>query len=81
VLWALKHKDESVRLTRYLLKLFEYPLNFVCVHLEGSKNAVSDYLSRIAVVDETKPKNSLGYREAQHVRGVAQHNPDNATIS
>jgi hypothetical protein len=67
VLWALKHKDESVRLTRYLLKLFEYPLNFICVHLEGSKNAVSDYLLRIAIVDETKPRNNLGYRDAQHV--------------
>jgi RNase H-like domain found in reverse transcriptase len=67
VLWALRHKDESVRLTRYLLKLFELPLNFICFHLEGSKNAIADYISRIAFVDENVVTSDIHPKTAQHV--------------
>jgi hypothetical protein len=51
-LWALRHKEECVKLSRYLLKLWEFNINLVFVHIEGSKNGVADWLSRFVLVDE-----------------------------
>jgi len=47
VLWAIKHKDSCIKLTRLLLKLFELNISFACVHLAGERNVVADYLSRL----------------------------------
>ena len=72
VLWAMRHRTECVKLSRYLLKLFELNINFVCCHLAGSKNQIADFLSRIYSVDElanmkTKNVDGLHYKAAQHV--------------
>ena len=51
------------------MKLWEINWNLVCVHLEGSKNNVADYLSRIHFVEEkVKSKNEFGPKSAQHVK-------------
>jgi hypothetical protein len=42
-------------------------LNFICVHLEGSKNAIADYISRIAFVDENVVTSDIHPKTAQHV--------------
>jgi len=48
--------------------LFELNINIVLTHVEGPKNAVADFLSRIYYVPETKsPKDSLGPKSAQHI--------------
>ena len=68
-LWALKHKNENAKLSRYLLKLFELNVNIVITHISGSKNRIADYISRIYFVEEPlKNKDSLKPRMAQHVR-------------
>lgn len=70
VLWALKHKTESVKLSRFLIKLWEFNFNLIAVHIDGKKNSVADFLSRIyGVFDDDKPKNKseLGPKSAQHI--------------
>ena len=68
VLWALRHKDETVKLSRYLLKLFEMNVNLVFVHLEGKRNSVADFLSRMYMVeDNTKKAIDFKPKSAQHV--------------
>jgi hypothetical protein len=71
-LWALRHKEECVKLSRYLLKLWEFNINLVFTHIEGSKNGVADWLSRFVLVEEgltkpSKPKPDFTYKSAQHI--------------
>ena len=68
VLWAMKHKETNVKLSRWLLKLFELNINIVLTHIEGPKNAIADYLSRIyCVPDSRSNKDSLSPKSAQHI--------------
>jgi hypothetical protein len=66
VCWALKHKDDHVKLARYLLKLFELNINIIVTHVAGIRNSVADFLSRIYYVPE-KAKDTLGPKQAQHI--------------
>ena len=65
------HKDDSLQLTRALLKLWEYPFNIVLVHLAGSKNRIADFLSRTAVVgvfrEDNSPKGKAVIRKGIHI--------------
>jgi hypothetical protein len=67
ILWLLRHKDNSVKLMRYALKLFEYSINLVCVHIAGEKNKVADFLSRLVYVTDKKNKSDLMPTDAQHI--------------
>ena len=67
VCWALRHKNESSKLSRYLIKLFEFNISFVVTHLQGDKNKIADYLSRIYVVNEPAAQSQFTPRSAQHV--------------
>jgi Reverse transcriptase (RNA-dependent DNA polymerase)/RNase H-like domain found in reverse transcriptase/Integrase zinc binding domain/Integrase core domain len=70
ILWALKHQNSCVKLSRHLLKLFEFNINLIITHIEGKKNNVADFFSRIyGIPEEIKgPKNSdLKPKDAQHV--------------
>jgi hypothetical protein len=72
ILWAMAHRNECIKLSRYLLKLFELNINFVCVHIAGSKNSIADFLSRIYAVEEpqkfkTKDGVIIGPKQAQHI--------------
>ena len=71
ILWAMRHKDDSLQLTRALLKLWEYPFNIVLVHLAGSKNRIADFLSRTAVVgvfrEDNSPKGKAVIRKGIHI--------------
>ncbi len=68
ILWALRHKESNLKLSRWILKLFEYQINIIITHIAGHRNNVADFLSRIYFVDEPrKSKNELNYRSAQHI--------------
>jgi hypothetical protein len=67
VLWALRHKDDNVKLARWLCKLFELQINLIVTHVVGVRNSVADFLSRLYYVPETKPKDPLGPKSAQHI--------------
>ena len=62
VLWALRHQEGSLKLSRWLLKIFELPVNLILTHIEGEKNKIADFLSRIYWVPEgkNKEKDELG---------------------
>jgi hypothetical protein len=67
VLWALCHQGDSLKISRHLMKLWEVNWNLICVHLEGTKNAVADFLSRMYLVEDKKSKNEIGPKMAQHI--------------
>ncbi len=67
ILWALRHQNDCVKLSRLLLKLFEFPISIVLTHVAGSKNAVADFLSRLYVVPNTTKKPEFGPKSAQHI--------------
>ena len=68
ICWALRHKDDNVKLSRWLCKLFELDLNLIITHIVGARNTVADFLSRLYVVPEAKtPKDNLGPKMAQHI--------------
>ena len=52
LLWALRHKDECVKLRRFLIKLYDFNINFFKNHIEGHRNSVADWLSRYVMVEE-----------------------------
>jgi hypothetical protein len=57
VCWALRHREDNLKLSRWVLKLYEYNINFVVTHLHGTKNCIADFLSRVYYVhDITKHK-------------------------
>jgi hypothetical protein len=73
ILWAMRHQDGCMKLSRQLLKFFEYKVNLVITHIEGKRNSVADFFSRIyEVPDEIKNAtgsgtNDLKPKQAQHV--------------
>jgi hypothetical protein len=69
IMWALKHKDTCMKLSRYIIKLFELNIHFIISHVTGEKNAVSDYLSRIYVIPDALKRevDGLKPKSAQHV--------------
>ena len=67
VCWALRHKNESSKLSRHLIKLFEFNISFILTHVQGDKNKIADYLSRIYIVNEPVAQTSFTPRSAQHV--------------
>ncbi len=67
ILWALRHQNDCVKLSRWLLKLFEFPISIVLTHVAGSKNAVADFLSRLYVVPNATKKPEFGPKSAQHI--------------
>ncbi len=67
VLWALRHKDDNVKLARWLCKLFELQIDLIVTHVVGVRNSIADFLSRLYYVPETKPKDPLGPKSAQHI--------------
>ncbi len=67
ILWALKHQNDCVKLSRWLLKLFEFPISIVLTHVAGSKNAIADFLSRLYVVPNATKTSNFGPRSAQHI--------------
>ena len=71
VLWAIRHKDDHLKLSRWLLKIFELNINIIITHVEGAKNVIADFLSRLYYYPENKEKekdkDKLGYKSAQHV--------------
>ena len=56
VLWALNSQGENLKLTRHITKLLECNLNLILTHIEGKKNAISDFLSRISLDENSKIK-------------------------
>ena len=72
-LWALKNKDDSLMLSRYIIKLWELNINLVLVHLSGQRNAIADFLSRtVMVVESDVPNKQLTQsksvlRQAMHI--------------
>jgi hypothetical protein len=52
LLWALKHRESNLKISRWVLKLFELNINFIVSHTEGSRNLIADFLSRIHMVPE-----------------------------
>ena len=67
VCWALRHKEENLKLSRWILKLWEYNINFVVTHVSGNKNSVADFLSRLYFVPELKEKDSLSSKMGMHI--------------
>ena len=67
VLWALNSQNETLKLSRHLIKLFELNFNLIITHIEGKKNAIADFLSRIYLVDDIKKGDGLKPKMAQHV--------------
>jgi RNase H-like domain found in reverse transcriptase len=72
VCWALRHREDNLKLSRWMLKLFEYNINFVVTHIHGEKNSVSDFLSRVYYVPDQKvkkdkTKNSFSTKWGCHV--------------
>ena len=67
VCWALRHKDDHVKLSRWILKLFELNINIVISHVSGVTNSVADWLSRLYYVPQSINKDSLGPKSAQHI--------------
>jgi hypothetical protein len=68
ILWALRHKESNLKISRWILKLFEFQINIIITHIAGHRNNVADFLSRIYFVDEPKKsKDALNYRSAQHI--------------
>jgi hypothetical protein len=59
VLWALWHQNDCVKLSRWLLKLFEFPISIVLTHVAGTKNAVADFMSRLYVVPNPTKKSKI----------------------
>jgi hypothetical protein len=45
--WAMRHKDDNLKLSRWILKLWEFNVSFVVTHVAGEKNGVADFLSRM----------------------------------
>ena len=56
VLWAIRHKDDHLKLSRWLLKIFELNINIIITHVEGAKNVIADFLSRLYYYPENKEK-------------------------
>ena len=69
ILWALKHRESNLKISRWCLKLFEYRFNLIMSHISGKKNVISDFLSRIYYVDSTDylNKSDFGPKDAQHI--------------
>ena len=67
VCWALRHKDDNVKLSRWLCKLFELNVELLVTHVVGVRNSVADFLSRLYYVPEAKTKDNLGPKSAQHI--------------
>ncbi len=67
ILWALRHQNDCIKLSRWLLKLFEFPISIILTHVAGSKNAVADFLSRLYVVPSATRKTDFGPKSAQHI--------------
>jgi len=67
VCWALRHKEENLKLSRWILKLWEYNVNFVVTHVSGNKNSVADFLSRLYFVPEFKDKDGLTSKMGIHI--------------
>jgi hypothetical protein len=68
ILWALRHKESNLKISRWILKLFEFQINIIITHIAGHRNNVADFLSRIYFVEEPKKsKDALNYRSAQHI--------------
>lgn len=65
VCWALRHKEENLKLSRWILRLYEYQINFVVTHLHGTKNVVADWLSRLYYVPEIKSKTKDNFDSKQ----------------
>ena len=55
------------KLSRWILKLWEFNVSFVVTHVAGEKNGVADFLSRMFFVPETKEKDPLGPKDGQHI--------------
>jgi hypothetical protein len=70
LLWALKNKESNFKIAKWVIKLFELPLNFIVSHSSGEQNIVADYLSRIYMVpDELKEfKGSINVKTAVHIK-------------
>jgi len=70
LLWALKHRESNLKISRWVLKLFELNINFIVSHTEGSRNLIADFLSRIHMVPEeiTDAKHNLKLKSAVHIR-------------
>ena len=58
VCWALRHREDNLKLSRWVLKLYEYVynINFVISHVQGTKNCIAYFLGRIYFVPEIKHK-------------------------
>ena len=69
ILWALKHRESNLKVTRWCLKLFEYRFNLVMSHISGKKNVISDFLSRIYYVNTNEYLNQSDFKhkDAQHI--------------
>jgi hypothetical protein len=72
VCWALRHKDQQLKLSRWLLKIFELRVSIIVTHVSGCKNGVADFLSRQYYVPVKKAKNKsfdeLQGKSAQHIK-------------
>ena len=65
--WALKHREDQLKLSRWILKLYEYRIEFIVCHISGEKNGVADFLSRLYYVHDSKSTSEIGPKQAQHV--------------
>jgi hypothetical protein len=70
VCWLLRHKDDNIKLSRWLLKIFEFRINIVVTHVAGNRNNIPDFLSRMYYVPEVKSKDGveLTPKAAQHIQ-------------
>ena len=59
VCWARRHREDHLKLARWIIKLYSYRISFVVTHVSGDKNGVADFLSRLYFVPETKEKDPL----------------------
>ncbi len=70
LLWALKHRESNLKISRWVLKLFELNINFIVSHTEGSRNLIADFLSRIHMIPDviSDAKHNLKLKSAIHIR-------------
>jgi hypothetical protein len=73
VCWAIKFKNDKLKLSRWLVKLYEFNINFIVTHVSGDKNGVADFLSRLYYVHEDKndkkeKDNTFGPKTAMHIK-------------
>ncbi len=66
----MKHRESNLKISRWVLKLFELNINFIVSHTEGSRHLIAHFLSRIHMVPEeiTDAKHNLKLKSAVHIK-------------